>query len=39
MEIYNTNYGLVKETTYFMIGGDFFYTKFHGSIKDLRFYP
>ena len=39
MPSYNTNYGLDKGTTYFFIGGDFYYTKFHGAIRDLRFYP
>ena len=29
---YQTNYGLDERTTYFFIGGDFFYTKFHGAI-------
>ena len=38
MNKYHTNYGLDKKTTYFFIGGDFFYEKFHGSIYDLRFY-
>lgn len=38
MELYETSHGLDKPTTYFMIGGDFWYQKFHGAIRDLRFY-
>ena len=33
MEDYETSHGLDITTTYFMIGGDFFYTKFSGAIK------
>ena len=33
MEDYQTAHGLDISTTYFMIGGDFFYTKFNGAIK------
>lgn len=38
MNHYETNYGLDKPNSYFFIGGDNFYTKFDGDIKDLRFY-
>ena len=28
-----------RHRAYFFIGGDLWYTKYHGEIKDLRFYP